>query len=115
MWLTALNGRRRLLISSVGRSSITSGANFSTLVSSWKKLREEVEIQRQSGPQNLLELLPDEFSREQYYLMRQSQGKAGNGDSTLRTWMSRNYLYFDTATGNYCKTEEYKNKYGGKR
>jgi hypothetical protein len=80
-----------------------------------KELREEVEIQRQSGPQNLLELLPDEFSREQYYLMRQSQGKAGNGDSTLRTWMSRNYLYFDTATGNYCKTEEYKNKYGGKR
>ena len=79
-----------------------------------KELREEIEIQRQSGPQNLLELLPDEFSREQYYLMRQSQGKAGNGDSTLRTWMSRNYLFLDPATGNYCKTEEYKNKYGGK-
>ena len=50
-----------------------------------KELREEVEIQRQSGPQNLLELLPDEFSKEQYRQMRQQQGKTGNGDGTLRS------------------------------
>ena len=46
-----------------------------------------------------------------YHLMRQSQGKSGNGNSTLRTWMSRGYIVLDEASGNYCKTEEYKQKY----
>ena len=76
-----------------------------------KELREEVEIQRQSGPQNLLELLPDEFTKEQYYQMRQQQGKTGSGDSTLRTWQSRGYVAYDEVTGRYCKTEEYKQKF----
>ena len=77
-----------------------------------KELREEVEIQRQSGPQNLLELLPDEFSREQYQLMRQSQGREGDGESTLRTWATRGHIVYDEVSKNYCKTEEYKLKYG---
>ena len=77
-----------------------------------KELREEVEIQRQSGPQNLLELLPDEFTKEQYSQMRQQQGKAGSGDSTLRSWMCRGYIVFDEVSGRYCKTPEYKQKYG---
>ena len=76
-----------------------------------KELREEVEMQRQSGPQNLLELLPDEFSKEQYHLMRQSQGKSGDGDSTLRSWAKRGYIIFDNTSGCYCKTEEYKKKF----
>ena len=80
-----------------------------------KELREEVEIQRQSGPQNLLELLPDEFTKDQYFLMRQSQGKSGDGESTLRTWTSRGYLVFDEVSGRYCKTEEYKGKYGSEK
>ena len=75
-----------------------------------KELREEVEIQRQSGPQNLLELLPDEFSREEYQLMRQRQGKNGDGWSTLRTWTTRGYIVHDEVTGRYCKTVEYKRK-----
>jgi len=75
-----------------------------------KELREEVEIQRQSGPQNLLDLLPDEFSKEQYHLMRQQQGKSGNGDSTLRVWKARGFIAYDEASGRYCKTEEYKQK-----
>ena len=79
-----------------------------------KELREEVEIQRQSGPQNLLELLPDEFSKEQYYQMRQQQGKTGSGDGTLRSWLSRGYIAFDEASGRYVKTESYKLKYGRK-
>ena len=77
-----------------------------------KELREEVEIQRQSGPQNLLELLPDEFTKEQYRQMRRSQGKSGDGDSTLRTWMARNYIAIEETTGNYFKTEAYKKKFG---
>ena len=49
-----------------------------------QELREEVEIQRQNGPRNLLDLVPDEFTREQYGQMRQSQGKNGDGEGTLR-------------------------------
>ena len=76
-----------------------------------KELREEVEIQRQSGPQNLLELLPDEFAKEQYRQMRQQQGKSGSGDATLRSWQSRGYIVYDEVSGRYCKTEEYKRKF----
>ena len=77
-----------------------------------KELREEIDIQKQSGPQNLLDLLPDEFSKEQYHQMRQSQGRTGDGESTLRTWMTRNHIIYDDVSGHYCKTEEYKRKYG---
>ena len=76
-----------------------------------KELREENEIQRQSGPQNLLELLSDEFTKDQYRQMRQSQGKSGDGDGTLRSWQSRGYIVFDEVSGRYCKTEEYKRKF----
>ena len=77
-----------------------------------KELREEIEIQRQSGPQNLLELLPDEFTKEQYRQMRQQQNRRGDGESTLRTWTTRQYIAYDEVTGNYRKTEEYKKKFG---
>ena len=80
-----------------------------------QELREEVEIQRQSGPRNLLELLPDEFTREQYRQMRQSQGKGGDGDSTLRTWATRGHIAYDEVTGRYCKTEAYLKKFKGSR
>ena len=76
-----------------------------------KELREEVEIQRQSGPQNLLELLPEEFTKEQYRQMRQQQGKSGDGESTLRQWQSRGHIVYDEVSGRYCKTEEYIKKF----
>ena len=76
-----------------------------------KELREEMEIQRQSGPQNLLELLPDEFNKEQYRLMRQQQGRDGDGEATLRQWVSRGHIVFDEVSGRYCKTETYKKKF----
>ena len=76
-----------------------------------KELRMEVEIQSQSGPKNLLTLLPDEFSREQYRAMRQGQGKSGDGESTLRVWMNRKYIVFDEMTGCFCKTEEFLRKF----
>lgn len=78
-----------------------------------RELREEVEIQRQSGPQNLLELLPDEFTKEQYYQMRQQQGKSGSGDGTLRSWQNRGYITYDEVSGCFGKTEKYKNRTGG--
>ncbi len=76
-----------------------------------KELREEVEIQRASGPQNLLELLPDEFTKDQYQQMRSSQGRLGEGASTLRVWMTRGHIVFDDVSGRYCKTEAYKLKF----
>lgn len=79
-----------------------------------KEMREEKEIQRSSGPQNLLDLLPDEFTKDQYRQMRSSQGKVGEGESTIRTWMTRGYLAFDNVSGHYCKTEAYKLKYSKK-
>ena len=76
------------------------------------ELRTEVEIQSHSGPKNLLDLLPDEFDREQYRLMRLNQGKVGDGDPTLRQWVKRGHIVYDVTTGRYCKTEAYKKKYG---
>ena len=75
-----------------------------------RELLSEEEIERQSGPQNLLDLLPDEFTTEQYLQMRQSQGRSGSGESTLRCWASRGYIVFDDVSRTYCKTSEYKVK-----
>ena len=75
------------------------------------EMREEAEIQRQSGPQNMLELLPDEFTKEQFRQMRSSQGKTSDGSSQLRVWISRGHVEFDDVSGRYCKTEKYKLKY----
>ena len=71
------------------------------------ELNEEVAMQRQRGPQNLLNLLPDSFTREQYRSMRFSCGKQGDGESTLRVWMNRKYIVFDEENRNFCKTENY--------
>ena len=79
-----------------------------------KELREEAEIQRQSGPQNLLELLPDEFTRDQYRQMRSTQGRTGDGESTLRTWATRGYIAYDDVSGRFVKTEFYKLKFSKK-
>lgn len=71
-----------------------------------KELRDEYEIQRQSGPQNLLELLPNEFTKEQYQQMRQQQGRTGDGETTLRSWINRKHIIFDDVSGRYCKTKQ---------
>ena len=75
------------------------------------ELEEEAAMQRQHGPKNLLNLLPDVFTREQYRNMRQSRGKKGDGESTLRVWMARKYITFDGENGNFCKTDEYVKKF----
>ena len=76
-----------------------------------KELKQEVMMQRQHGPQNLLNLLPDEFTREQYRNMRSRQGKEGNGESTLRCWMARKYISFDEINRTFNKTDEYVKKF----
>ena len=76
-----------------------------------KEMEEEVAMQRQHGPQNLLNLLPDDFTREQYRNLRQSRGKKGDGESTLRSWMHRKYIVFNNNTGSFSKTDEYIRKF----
>ena len=76
-----------------------------------EEMRSEAEIQRQGGTQNLLENLPDEFTREQYIQMRSNFGKTNDGGTALRQWVKRKYIILDEVTGKYSKTEEYKKKY----
>ena len=68
-----------------------------------KELSDEQDLQRHSEPQNLLELLPDEFTREQYLQMRQQAGRPGPGDSTLRTWQTRGHIAYDETSARYVK------------
>ena len=80
-----------------------------------EELREEIKLQSQLGPQNLLDLLPDEFGREEYRLMRERQGRSGDGSGTLRVWVQRGHIFRDEATGRYCKTETYLKKFKGSK
>ena len=75
------------------------------------ELREEEAIQHQSGPQNLLELLPSEFDRNEYRQMRASQGRSADNENALHVWTSRGYIYFDESTGRYCKSPKYLSKH----
>ena len=70
-----------------------------------EELCEEVKIQRHAGPCNLLALLPDEFDREQYRLMRANHGRQGDGESTLRSWIFRGFVTHDEVTGNFHKNK----------
>ena len=49
--------------------------------------------ERRRGPQNLLDLLPDVFTREEAQQMRNRQGiTSGSLNLMLNTWKSRNYI-----------------------
>ena len=64
---------------------------------------EDEDTPKQSIPQNMLTLLPTEFTYGEYLTMRQQQGKTGGGRSTLRVWKNRGYIDFDESTGRYIK------------
>ena len=46
--------------------------------------------------------------------MRQQQGRDGDGEATLRQWVSRGHIVFDEVSGRYVKTEEYKRRFASK-
>ena len=58
-------------------------------------------------PKDMLSLLGNDFTEEEYSLMRQQQGKQGDGRSTLRSWKLRGYVDFDTESRRWFKTEKY--------
>lgn len=71
------------------------------------QLEEELQAEERqltASPQNLLALLPDEFTYEQFFRLRQQQGRTNDGKSTLRTWKSRGYIIFDEVSNSWRKT-----------
>ena len=71
---------------------------------------------KHKGPQNLLDLLPEVFTREEAGLMRQHQGiRQGSLKSMLSNWKKRGYIELygeemcanDIARQRYIKTEDY--------
>ena len=83
------------------------------------ELQEEGTKPKNKGPQNLLDLLPDVFTREEARLMRQRQGvKKGNVQSMLDNWKNRGYIQLkgearpdDMGTQQFEKTEAYLKKH----
>ena len=74
---------------------------------------------KKRGPQNLLDLLPDVFTREEAQQMRNRQGIfTGNLNLMLATWKSRNYIEIygpempksELSRQQYIKTERYLNR-----
>ena len=82
--------------------------------------KDDEETFRQRGPQNLLDLLPEVFTREEAQLMRHRQGiEEGNVRNMLSNWKKRGYIeeYGDVmpqsqvARQQYIKTQSYLEKH----
>lgn len=63
------------------------------------------------GVQNMLELLPDRFQREDVIAIRRAQGKDANAAHALAVWTNRGYITLDSSTMEYVKTRAYKEKH----
>lgn len=71
-----------------------------------KQLEEEIlaeEEQVSVAPQNLLALLPSEFTYDQFVSIRAMQGRRGDGKSTLRVWKHRGYIEYDEVSNTWHK------------
>ncbi len=64
---------------------------------------EEEEQKVTCGPQNMLALLPDEFTKEEYFEMRRSIGKPVKYHTQLATWIKRKLIVYDEVTRSYIK------------
>ncbi len=56
---------------------------------------------------NMLDRLPDIFSREELADLRQAQGKERNPRNQLAQWVNRGFITRDELTGMYHKTKKY--------
>ena len=74
-------------------------------------LGEDMEIEKQvarSGMANMLDLLPDAFTRENCRSMRIQQGKKNpNPKDQLAQWTKRGFISYDEVTKKYYKTQKY--------
>lgn len=63
------------------------------------------------GPQNMLDLLPDRFSKQDLQAIHRAQGKDGNVMQVIYNWTFRKYIEQDKSTGEYIKTSVYLSKH----
>ncbi|WP_155950156.1 hypothetical protein [Prevotella sp. P6B4] len=64
-----------------------------------------------TGPQNMLDLLPDTFNQAQLEALRVSMDKSKDGTKVqIRQWLHRKFIEYCAQTGLYTKTEEYLKK-----
>ena len=69
-----------------------------------------------SGPKNMLDQMPDQFTEMQLQALRQSMGKNAEGaNRQLRVWLHRRFITYDPQTGLYSKTETYIKKSQNKK
>lgn len=59
------------------------------------------------GPRNMLDMLPDRFSRQDLQAVHRAQGRTGEVMQLIYTWTNRGYISPDENTGEYVKTEAY--------
>ena len=76
------------------------------------------EVAKKPGPKNLLDLLPETFTREEATQMRQRQGIQGAAQAMLDNWKKRGYIVAldrqppsDLTRQRFGKTEEYLRRY----
>lgn len=62
---------------------------------------------RITGPQNILDLLPDRFGKQDLQSVHRAQGRTGDVMQLLYTWTNRGYIVLDESTAEYLKTPEY--------
>ena len=75
-----------------------------------QSMREQVQNEHLSptyGPQNMLDLLTDRFSRQDLQSVHRAQGRDGNVMQLLYTWTNRGYIVQDSSTQEYVKTASY--------
>ena len=77
-------------------------------------------ISKRKGPRNLLDFLPDIFTREEAHLLRQKKGlERGSLDAMLNNWTARGYIHLygeirpksEISQQRYEKTEYYLRKF----
>ena len=74
-----------------------------------KEINDEFEEEEQKvtrGPQNMLALLPDEFTKEEYFEMRRNIGKPVKYSTQLTTWQGRGLIVYDEVTRTYVKLQK---------
>ena len=72
-----------------------------------RKLAEEQQMPVTSGPQNMLDMLPDRFSLQDLQAVHHAQGKVGDCKQVTYTWKSRGYIELDANTQEFFKTKKY--------
>ncbi len=64
-----------------------------------------------SGPQNMLDLLPDTFTRDELKALRLSMGMNSDPRVILSKWKARQFIELNADTGCYQKSEYYLSKH----